>query len=213
MNNARKITKKMGSLVLVSLLVMNIVISAVALTMYFYTITYDSNGGTPVSSTRHGSTDYGSGTRFSILKLADAPTRKGYTFTGWYLDKECTKPLDMDARFNKDTTLHAGWRADAASKTPTSDSSAGQTKKPNAKAVPKSRVLKKKTKITLKAPKNTTLYYTTNGKKPKKSASKKVNPGKSKRLTIKKTVTLRVMAIKKGCTASKIIKRTYIVRK
>ena len=38
------------------------------------------------------------------------PTKSGYTFTGWYLDKECTQPWD----FAKDTVkenliLYAGW--------------------------------------------------------------------------------------------------------
>ncbi len=36
-------------------------------------------------------------------------TAKGYTFAGWYTDKDCTKKFDFDTAITADTTLWAGW--------------------------------------------------------------------------------------------------------
>lgn len=35
--------------------------------------------------------------------------RDGYTFTGWYLDPECTEPFDFTTPVQENTTLYAGW--------------------------------------------------------------------------------------------------------
>lgn len=38
------------------------------------------------------------------------PTRNGYTFTGWYTDKECTKAFDFEQALTENwTTVYAGW--------------------------------------------------------------------------------------------------------
>lgn len=37
------------------------------------------------------------------------PTRTGYSFEGWFLDQEYTKPYDSVPSFTKDTTLYAKW--------------------------------------------------------------------------------------------------------
>lgn len=39
------------------------------------------------------------------------PTRNGYTFTGWYTDKECTKAFDFEQALTENwTTVYAGWK-------------------------------------------------------------------------------------------------------
>jgi hypothetical protein len=86
------------------------------------------------------------------------------------------------------------------------------TSKPNTKAVPKNKKAKKGYKIALKAPKGTTLYYTTNGKAPTTKTKTKINPGKTKKLTIRKNTTVRVIAVRKGYMPSKSIKRNYRVK-
>ncbi|MGN1040724.1 MAG: InlB B-repeat-containing protein, partial [Candidatus Fimimonas sp.] len=46
------------------------------------------------------------------VKSADlpvAPTKTGYTFTGWYTDSACTKPYEEDT-ITSDITLYAGFR-------------------------------------------------------------------------------------------------------
>jgi len=86
-----------------------------------------------------------------------------------------------------------------------------KTAKPGAKAVPKSKKVKQGTTIKLKAPKGVTLYYTTNGKKPTAKTKTKVKPGKSKKIKITKTTTLKVIAKKSGCKVSGVLKRKYTV--
>ena len=63
-----------------------------------YTVTFDSNGGTPVSSQRwyEGST---------ANKPTD-PTRTNYSFGGWQLDG---KDYDFNTKLTKDITLIAKW--------------------------------------------------------------------------------------------------------
>jgi exo-beta-1,3-glucanase (GH17 family) len=88
----------------------------------------------------------------------------------------------------------------------------GVTKKLTTSAVPKNKKVKKGAAITLKAPKGTILYYTTNGKTPTTSIKSKINSGKKKLIKIKKTTKLRVIAVKKGYMPSKEVKRTYRVK-
>ncbi|HIZ23099.1 MAG TPA: InlB B-repeat-containing protein, partial [Candidatus Blautia faecigallinarum] len=68
----------------------------------YYTIRFDSQGGSAVSSQ---SLTYG-----SKVREPQAPTRDGYTLAGWYKESSCTNPWD----FAKDTvtsshTLYAKW--------------------------------------------------------------------------------------------------------
>jgi hypothetical protein len=85
------------------------------------------------------------------------------------------------------------------------------TAKPSAKYVPASKKVKKGAKITLKAPKGTTLYFTQNGKKPTTKA-KKVKAGKTVKIKITKKTNIKVIAVKKYCLASKVLSRTYRVK-
>lgn len=82
------------------------------------------------------------------------------------------------------------------------------TAAPAKKVIPASKKVKKGTKITIKAPKGTTLYYTTNGKTPS-AKSKQVKAGKSFKITIKKKTTVKVYAVKRGYAKSKVVSRTY----
>lgn len=43
----------------------------------------------------------------TLIKLQ----RAGYSFTGWYTDKECTKLYNFNEKLTQDTTLYAGWIA------------------------------------------------------------------------------------------------------
>lgn len=38
-----------------------------------------------------------------------APTKEGYTFTGWYTDEACTAAYDFNTPIKEDLTLYAGW--------------------------------------------------------------------------------------------------------
>lgn len=70
------------------------------------TVTFDSNQGTAVDSQLVTVGDM-------VAKPAD-PTRKGYVFSGWFTNKDCTTAYDFDAAVDgaePELTLYAGWKA------------------------------------------------------------------------------------------------------
>ena len=44
----------------------------------------------------------------------NVPIKQGYTFTGWYLDPECTTPAAETMQLSADVTVYAGWEASQA---------------------------------------------------------------------------------------------------
>ena len=68
-----------------------------------YTVTFDSNGGSEVSSA-----SVASGSK--VTKPAD-PTKAGYTFVNWYKDENCTEAWNFDDPVTGDITLYAKWEA------------------------------------------------------------------------------------------------------
>jgi uncharacterized repeat protein (TIGR02543 family) len=67
----------------------------------YYTVTFDSNGGSAVT----GKSVASGGT---VSKPAD-PTRDGYTFAGWYTDEAGTTAYDFSSKVTGNLTLYAGW--------------------------------------------------------------------------------------------------------
>lgn len=67
-----------------------------------YTVSFNTNGGSAVkAATVKANT--------KVTKPAN-PTKSGYKFTGWYLDKNCTEPWDFNTNIvRRNTTLYAGW--------------------------------------------------------------------------------------------------------
>ena len=77
------------------------------------TVTFDSNQGTAVDSQLVTVGD-------KVAKPAD-PTKKGYTFSGWFTDEDCTNAYDFDAPVEgtqPEFTLYAGWKAAPATVEP-----------------------------------------------------------------------------------------------
>ena len=62
-----------------------------------YWLTYDANGGTYVAR------ESGKYEQVMTVKGNDATTRVGYTFDGWYLDKEFTKEVGRTIELKEDT--------------------------------------------------------------------------------------------------------------
>ena len=77
------------------------------------TVNFDSNQGTAVDSQLVPVGD-------KVAKPAD-PTKKGYTFSGWFTDEDCTNAYNFDADVDgtqPEFTLHAGWKAAPATVEP-----------------------------------------------------------------------------------------------
>jgi uncharacterized repeat protein (TIGR02543 family) len=84
-----------------------------------YSITYVLNGGTN-SGSNPSSYTYG-----KAVTLKD-PTRSGYTFQGWYTDKNLTKSITkISEKTSGKLTLYAGWKAKKAKKTTTTCTTCG----------------------------------------------------------------------------------------
>ena len=68
----------------------------------YYTLTFNTNGGSAISSIRPS--------EYTTVDLSKyTPTRDGYTFRGWYSDKELTTKI-TSIRLTKNTTIYAGWK-------------------------------------------------------------------------------------------------------
>lgn len=69
-----------------------------------YAVTFNSNGGTGVDNkTVRGTT--------KVAAPATNPTKKGYTFGGWYKEAACTTAFNFDAAITANTTVYAKWTA------------------------------------------------------------------------------------------------------
>ena len=66
----------------------------------YYILHYKSNGGTEYKDERYK--------KNTVVELDKVPTREGYTFTGWYADKELTDRI-TSIKMTSDKTVYAGW--------------------------------------------------------------------------------------------------------
>ena len=73
-----------------------------------YTLSFNSNGGTSVSSQVITNSN-------KITYPTTIPTKSGYSFTGWYKNSACTQLFDFTANIAGNTTVYAGWKAMASS--------------------------------------------------------------------------------------------------
>ena len=86
-------------------------------------VTFDSQDGSKVSEKFAGNGEK--------LEKPENPTREGYTFEGWYTDKECTVAFDFDKDLiEKDITLYAKWEKKKETPASTPDEPAASTVEP-----------------------------------------------------------------------------------
>ncbi len=99
-----KISVKALDRIIIACLVVIVVVLAFEMRNPGFTITFDSKGGTDVAPQNQM---YG-----EHLELPEPPTRKGYSFTGWYIDYACEEPWNVEeGTIQSDMTLYAGWEA------------------------------------------------------------------------------------------------------
>jgi uncharacterized repeat protein (TIGR02543 family)/LPXTG-motif cell wall-anchored protein len=68
-----------------------------------YTVTFDGNGGTPGADHLVTSPDF-------TLETLPTAVREGYTFRGWYTDRQLREPFTTDTIVDRDLTVYAGWK-------------------------------------------------------------------------------------------------------
>jgi len=72
----------------------------------YVTVTYNANGGQLVGG---ASSDTVQISYNDTAYIPSDPTRKGYDFTGWYTDRNCTSYFNFNTRLTSDTVLYSGW--------------------------------------------------------------------------------------------------------
>lgn len=66
-----------------------------------YTVEFDTNGGSSVSSKKVG--------KNAVVSAPGAPTKSGYTFDGWYTEKALVYKYDFSSPVTGNLTLYAKW--------------------------------------------------------------------------------------------------------
>ncbi len=97
-----KISVKALDMIIIACVAVILIVFALEMRNPGFTITFDSKGGTDVPAQNQM---YG-----ELLELPEAPTREGYTFTGWYKDYGCNASWNLEEdTIETDITLYAGW--------------------------------------------------------------------------------------------------------
>ncbi len=78
-----------------------------------YTVTFDTQGGSTIDSIRIN--------KNTPLTKPQDPTREGYTFAGWFTNKECTQAYDFSSKVTNSITLYAKWEKISTSELPFED--------------------------------------------------------------------------------------------
>ena len=88
-----------------------------------YNVNFDSMGGSSLDSQQV--------TYNGTAATPSAPTKAGYTFDGWFTDKDCTVAYDFNAPVTDNITLYAKWNKipdqQKPNETPADNPSTGQT--------------------------------------------------------------------------------------
>ena len=154
-----------------------------------YTVTYDCNGGT--SGCPDSPVNAPSGT----FTLASAPTRSGFTFTGWN-DGTNTYNAGASYTLSGNKTFTAQWESSSSVATPTFSVSEGTYYA--AQSVELECVTE-----------GASIYYTTNGSTPSSSSTLYTGTAISVSTT---NTTIKAIAIKDGLSDSEVAEATYVIK-
>ena len=85
-----------------------------------YTVTFDTTGGSTVDKMTIEEN--------SSITEPTAPTKEGYTFDGWYTDKELSSKYDFAEKVSGNITLYAKWNEQKSDDTKTDDENKADSK-------------------------------------------------------------------------------------
>ena len=93
-----------------------------------YTVRFETNDGSDVASQRIS--------RNGVVKEPTAPTKDGYTFAGWYTDKNLTAEYDFTSKVTGSFTLYAKWNEDKTNDETEATPAPTDEPQPTAKSMP-----------------------------------------------------------------------------
>lgn len=97
-----KISLKTANILVAVTLIILVAVTMFTISRAGFVVEFDTNGGSHVESMKVMHSDK--------LSLSDNPVKEGYTFKGWYRDRDCTDKWDNENDiFEQSTTLYAGW--------------------------------------------------------------------------------------------------------
>lgn len=100
--NIKMSVKTADKLILVGIIVL-IACTIFAISHAGFTVTFNTDGGSQIENQN---VMYG-----QLVDIKENPVKEGYTFTGWYTDKDCTKQFDVTKdKVNESLTLYSGWK-------------------------------------------------------------------------------------------------------
>lgn len=99
--NVKMSVKNVDKLIVIGVVVL-IACVVFAISHAGFTVTFDTNGGSQIENQKvmHG----------QLVSVENDPVKEGYVFTGWYIDKDCTRKFDIGKdTISESITLYSGW--------------------------------------------------------------------------------------------------------
>ncbi|WP_455493833.1 InlB B-repeat-containing protein [Eubacterium sp.] len=99
--NVKMSVKTADRLILIGIIVL-IACMIFAVSHAGFTVTFNTDGGSQIENKK---VMYG-----QLVEVEENPVKEGYTFTGWYTDKDCKNQFDVTKdKVSDSMTLYSGW--------------------------------------------------------------------------------------------------------
>ena len=99
--NVKMSVKTADRLILIGIIVL-IACMIFAVSHAGFTVTFNTDGGSQIENQK---VMYG-----QLVEVEENPVKEGYTFTGWYTDKDCKNQFDVTKdKVSDSMTLYSGW--------------------------------------------------------------------------------------------------------
>ncbi len=97
-----KMSVRAANIMVLSLIAALVAVTAIIVSNSGFTVKFDTDGGSYIPPVK---------AMYSEKITPDEPVKEGWSFTGWYTDRECTESFDISADgITGSTVLYAGWK-------------------------------------------------------------------------------------------------------